>query len=353
MKENYGKAGSGVEIGMNDAIEKELKESYKKEHPSSSSEHIQLPSQIKFIEKEGKIEMLLMEEAFGKGEKNENMQEHSAAFEGWAVILKRYLGKDIKLDIAFSLNLEELNGEFEGNGHYKRFLYRVLRFEEQYSKWFSLSENLNTFLFSEGGFCEWLKKNGKDFTNNVPLKEKAVPSNDKISENWVEGTLAGQESILQDLIKKENSERNEIFCQHPVGLFSHEVTAKNEVFARGNAAVDLWTWDGDKFYAFELKYKNKMVGIITELFFYANYLYDLLIKKNFKLNEKRTKKRGYCNLLGNEFKEICAYMLVDEMHPLIDEKVLEILNDSKSTSDIKILYKMQKYKMVNGSVSLD
>lgn len=46
-------------------------------------------------------------------------------------------------------------------------------------------------------------------------------------------------------------------------------------------------------------------------------------------------------------------MLVDEMHPLIDEKVLEILNDSKSTSDIKILYKMQKYKMVNGSVSLD
>lgn len=351
MKENYGKAGSGVEIGMNDTIEKKLKERYKKEYPSSSAS-IELPSQIKFVEKEGKIEMLLMEDAIGKGAKNINMQKDPAAFEGWAVILRRYLGKDIKLDIAFPLNLEELNGEFEGNGHYKRFLYRVLRFKEQYSKWFSLSENLNTFLISEGGFCKWLKENGKDFTNNVPLKEKAVPSNDKISENWVEGTLAGQESILQDLIKKENSERNEIFCQLPVGLFSHEVKAKNEVFARGNAAVDLWTWDGDKFYAFELKYKNKMVGIITELFFYANYLYDLLIEKNFKLNEKKTKKRGYYNLLGNEFKEICAYMLVDEMHPLIDEKVLEILND-KSTSDIKILYKMQKYKMANGSVSLD
>ena len=350
MKEYDGKAKGkkeGVEIGMNDMIENELRKKYKNLY-SLPSEHIQLSSNIIFVEKEGKIEILLKEDAIGRGEKNKNMQEDPAAFEGWAVILKRYLEKDIKLGFAVPLKLEDLKGKFERNGHFNRFLYRVLRFREQY-EWFSLSEDLETI---EDGFCDWLKENRESFVNNVPLQDNKESNNDKISENWVERMLAGKESILHDVIENANSEGNEIFRQLPVGLFSDTVKAENEVFARGSAAVDLWTWDGDKLYAFELKYRNKMVGIITELFFYANYLYDLLIEKNFTLNEKNTKKRGYHNLLKNKFKEICACMLVDEIHPLIDEKVLEILNENKSTNDIKISYIMRKYNMENGCVSL-
>ena len=353
MKEYDGKAKGkkeGAEIGMNDMIENELRKKHKNLYPLSS-EHIQLSSNIKFFEKDGKIEILLKEDAIGRGEKNNNMQEDSAAFEGWAVILKRYLEKDIKLGFAVPLNLEDLKGEFEGNGHFNRFLYRALRFREQY-EWFSLSEDLETIIFAEDGFCDWLKENGESFVNNVPLQDNKESNNDKISENWVERMLAGKESILHDVIENVNSEGNEIFRQLPVGLFSNTVKRENEVFARGSAAVDLWTWAGDKLYAFELKYRNKKVGIIAELFFYANYLYDLLIEKNFTLNEKNTKKRGYHNLLKNKFKEICACMVVDEIHPLIDEKVLEILNENKSTNDIKISYIMRKYNMENGCVSL-
>lgn len=350
MKEYYGKAEDRVKIGMNDMIGEELRKKYENEH-SLPSEHIKLPSDIIFVEKEEKIEMILKEEAIGKGEKNENMQDNPAAFEGWAVVLRRYFKKDIKLGIAVSLNFEELKGKFEGNGHFNRFLYRVLRFQEQYG-WFSLSEDLKTIISADDGFDDWLKENGESFVNNVPLQDNKESNNDKISENWVERMLAGKESILHDVIENANSEGNEIFRQLPVGLFSDTVKRENEVFARGSAAVDLWTWDGDKLYAFELKYRNKMVGIITELFFYANYLYDLLIEKNFTLNEKNTKKRGYHNLLKNKFKEICACMLVDEIHPLIDEKVLEILNKNKSTNDIKISYIMRKYNMENGCVSL-
>lgn len=343
MKENYGKTGTGVEIGMNDTIIKELKESYQNKYPSSRA-RIRLPSQIKFVEKEGKIEMVLMEEAIGI-----NMQNDSAAFEGWAVILKRYLEKDIKLDIAVPLNFDELKGKFESNGHFMRFLYRVLRFQGQYSKWFSLSENLNTIM---GRFHDWLETNKEDLINNIPKQDNKELNNDKISERRVEEMMAGKENILHKIIENADSEGNEIFRQLPVGLFSDGVEAENGVFVGGNAAVDLWTWDGDKFYAFELKYnENKKVGIIAEIFFYSNYLYDLLVEKYFTLNKESTEKRGYHNLLENDFKEICTYMLVDEIHPLIDEKVLEILNENKSANDIKISYKMQKYKIENGTVS--
>ena len=201
--------------------------------------------------------------------------------EGWAVILNRYFHKNVILNLDMQSDPEEMN--WKGNGHLNRFLYRVMRFWEQYS-WFYLSENLEEILFAEGGFSDWLESN----------KEKLV---------------------------------------NPAGLFLGTVKAENEVFPGKKAAVDLWTWDEDKLYAFELKYQNQMVGMITEIFFYANYLYDLVVEKIFTLNAKSTEKRGYHNLLENEFTEICGVMMTDEIHPLIDDKVLEILNKNQFTDD--------------------
>ena len=325
---------------MNHVVEERLKK-------ESGNQHIKLPGNIEFLEREREIEMILKEEAAGKGENKKNMQEDDAAFEGWAVILNRYFHKNVILNLDIQSDPEEMN--WKGNGHFNRFLYRVMRFWEQYS-WFFLSEGLEAILFSEGGFSDWLESNKEKLVNNVPgmLTEEAKENTEKISENGIEKAMTGEESILYDVVKSDSSMKNKIFRQLPAGLFLGAVKAENEVFPGKKAAVDLWTWDEDKFYAFELKYQNQMVGIITEIFFYANYLYDLLVEKNFTLNAKSTEKRGYDNLQESEFHEICGVMTVDEIHPLIDEKVLEILNCNQFTDDDNgITYELCKYKTDN------
>lgn len=320
---------------MNHVMEERLKS-------ESGNKHIKLPGNIEFLEREQEIEMILKEEAAGKGEHKKNMQEDDAAFEGWAVILNRYFHKNVILNLDMQSDPEEMN--WKGNGHLNRFLYRVMRFWEQYS-WFYLSENLEEILFAEGGFSDWLESNKEKLVNNIPgmLTEETTENKEQTSENGIEKAMTGEESILYEIVKGDKE--NEILRQLPAGLFLGTVKAENEVFPGKKAAVDLWTWDEDKLYAFELKYQNQMVGMITEIFFYANYLYDLVVEKIFTLNAKSTEKRGYHNLLENEFTEICGVMMTDEIHPLIDDKVLEILNKNQFTDDgIKIEYQLCKYK---------
>lgn len=315
----------------------------------SGKRQIKLPGNIKFIEREQEIEIILDKEAAGKGEDHKNMQEDTAAFEGWAVILYRYFQKNVVLDIEIETDSEEMEWKLEGNGHFNRFLYRVMRFWEQYS-WFFLSEKLDAILFSEGGFSDWLESNKENLTNNIPdmpLGEEPA-GKEKISENWVERAMAGKKSVLLDVVESDIPEGNEVFRQLPAGLFLNTVKAGNEVFAGKKAAIDLWTWDEDRLYAFEVKYQNKMVGMITEIFFYGNYLNDLLVEKNFTLNQEASGKRGYDHLLENEFEEICACMVADEIHPLIDEEVLEILNRNKPMDgNLHIEYKIYKYRVEN------
>ncbi len=346
MKEHQVKTENGITNGeetqMNDVMEERL-------ISESGKKHIKLPGNIKFLEREQEIEIILKEEAAGIGEKKMNMQEDAAAFEGWAVILNRYFHKNVILNLDMQSDPEEMKGKWKGNGHFNRFLYRVMRFWEQYS-WFFLSESLEAVLFAEGGFSDWLDANKEKLVNNVPgmMAEDAEANTEKISENWIEKAMTGEESILYDIVKGDSPEKNEIFRQLPAGLFLGTVKAENEVFPGKKAAVDLWTWDEEKFYAFELKYQNQMVGMITEIFFYANYLYDLLVEKNFTLNAKSTGKRGYDNLQENEFDEICGVMTADEMHPLIDEKVLEILNHNQYTEDdFGITYQLCRYQTDN------
>lgn len=329
---------------MNHTVKEKLKEKLKKMYGKKSI-NITLPADIKFVEKDTEIEMILQKEAIGKGKKNKNMQKDAAAFEGWAVILKRYFPeKNIKLEAAVELDLEEEKENFVGNGHFNRFLYRALRFQEQY-RWFSLSLNLEKVIFGKDGFRDWIEENSQRLTNNIPKKNsvKSIEKTDQIHESWIERSMAGEESILHKVIEDDVHERNEVFRQLPVGLFLDTVATKNEVFIRKKAAIDLWTWSGEQLYIFELKYKNKKIGIITEIFFYANYMYDLHIKEYFNRDKSGSVERGYNNLLANPFTEIYAVMVADEFHPLIDDEVLQILNSNKSGKTIK--YKRVKYKM--------
>lgn len=322
---------------MNEEIMRKLQESV-------GNSSLNLTSKIQFLEtSDENLRMLLPADAV-----SDNMQNDDAAFEGWAVIIYTYFIKAEKhykhmvLDIEDFLYDEEV---FRSNRNCNRFLYRVLRFSEQYASWFLLSEKLKKAVEL---FVEFLKEVSV-LTNNTPGQEADIPAN-RDSEAAVEMLLAADDGAgLRELFKNSpiSIGGNPVNRQLPVGLFAEEVKDKSAVFPGRKAAIDMWTWNEDTFYILELKKKeNKKVGILSEVFFYANYMCDLLLTDGrFTFNEKGKAKRGYESLKElvkkEEMKRIGAIMLTDEIHPLIGGEVLDELN--RGTERKRIQYFIQKY----------
>ena len=100
-----------------------------------------------------------------------NMQHLAACFEGWATILKTYVIDSMPDKYnQVELRCSDLMLPIEpstANGHLMRFLYRVLRFKEQYD-WFSVDASLQSTvaLFKN----EILNKNKSKLVNNYPIK---------------------------------------------------------------------------------------------------------------------------------------------------------------------------------------
>lgn len=280
-------------------------------------------------------------------EKNLNMQDTNAAFEGWAAAIYAHYGKEngkkIKLDAEF-----ELEKNFEGKGHYDRFLYRVLRFSEQY-EWFVLSEKLEEVKTAFAGF---IYDNKMKLTNNYPDSKGKEPdeqeenNNGACSEHIVELWMinGGRKALCKALGIDENTT---IYNQLPVGLFKGSTATANRIFTGGKSAIDMWTITEDKFYMLELKFCNKMVGIVTEAFFYINFVRDLItLEGDFVLNKNMKKTvRGYELILDNEHKckEFCSVMLADAIHPLINKETEAVLNDNNKG----IEYRRIKYDFEN------
>ena len=105
-----------------------------------------------------------------------------------------------------------------------------------------------------------------------------------------------------------------------------EVAEKNMVFTGAKSAVDLWNISDDEFRVYELKTENKMVGIVTEAFFYSNYFYDFLVSGAFTLNRGAECDRGYPELLSSKINKIVGVLLADEFHPLINSETVKLLN---------------------------
>ena len=265
-------------------IQQYLREKYKKDS-------IKWPSHIKVeIDKENEkiktVKMTLTKEAIGlatKSKDNKNMQDNDACFEGWAVALKAAGIEKINLNV----NGISSSTDFEtGKGHYGRFLYRALRFSEQYDDWFSLAESLACVVTNFKK--EYLEDESVILCNNVPDKEAG--KNGKI-ECYIEALMAesenGKEAFLNSLkkakflnnLKKTKEEedinpKQQVYRQLPVGLFLGKVKDDNQIFTGGASAIDLWTLKDNVLQVIELKADNPMVGIITEIFFYSNYMYD-------------------------------------------------------------------------------
>jgi hypothetical protein len=231
--------------------------------------------------------------------------------------------------------------KYETLGHYCRFLYRIMKFEKQY-EWFKLSDNLTKEALNFKQYIEKSKQLGYILINNIGNKEAGTKVEHNL-ENNVEKFLAEEYHLKQLLSGCVDFGDNPVYRQLPVGLFkvktrNEEPHTENMIFTGGKSAIDLWSWKDNTFHVIELKANNKMVGIITEIFFYSNYMYDLLIKDGlFTLAEKTKKEnndRGYHYLLENEFEKINGIMLADEYHPIVNEAVLKLMNDN-SCSDLK------------------
>ena len=311
--------------------------------------NLKLPRKIKFFLEENGTQCRI--ELNNVKVQTENMQTDANAFEGWAIALYIALGKQVKIILDVDEDFNEHIG-YETNGHLGRFLYRALRFSQQYGEWFELSEQVNVAVDK---FEEYLSQHC--FTNNL-AKGKAGIKESHDNENKVEAEFANK-GIRKFILEGTDIGDNEVYRQLPVGLFrmkagrtkgTYNCSKDTMVFTGGKSAIDLWTWQDKSFKVIELKTENPMIGIITEIFFYSNYMYDFLIREwkkdvGFKLNEpcpKNKDDRGYSNIKKGNFDNITGIMIADKYHPILENN--EVIKVLKESACVNITYEKYHYK---------
>lgn len=267
-----------------------------------------------------------------------NMQVPCNAFEGWAFAEKIINNKNVELEVDFC-------DTKEGEGHWNRFLYRAMKFSEQYKAWFNLSGDLASKVDDfKKNLCEGI------CTNNPPTK--IAEDTDKIDdENAVESELS-KAGVLQNVLNIDVG--SQVFNrQLPVGLFKGKKSKENSIFTYGHSAIDLWNINEDTINVVELKTDNPMIGIITEIFFYSNYIYDFIYQNNFTLADiprvkDKANLRGYDILYNSvdELKKVRGIMLADEdkYHKLLRENKDEFLIEMNKNGIEELKYSICSYK---------
>jgi hypothetical protein len=305
------------------------------------------PKSIELAYTSPKLVMTLTKEAAGFSNPI-NMQDTRACFEAWCLIIKAKTEeqkKEPKLEIVLDvkdITVADYDGKLPKNGHWGRFLYRILKFSEQYKKWFKLSHDLEEI---KEKFKNYLDSN--KFVTSAPDKEPKEDIANYNLESYVEYLFCDSISAQKDILNLPS--RTTIDRQLPVSLFEGtKPSTTNVVFTRGKSAVDFWAVDGDTINVYELKSDNPMVGIITEIFFYSNYVHDVFISKSLDhgkghvttLKDKEETYRSYDKIGGKKVKGI---MLSNSnrkgWHSSLDKptrnKVKEIMNENDMSEAIQ------------------
>lgn len=294
------------------------------------------------------LTMTLLPKAVGLGKGDAiNMQDNAAAFEAWCFIIKAKTSIDdliIKLDVE-GLTSDMYDKDIPSTGHFGRFLYRILKFKEQYATWFSLSDELEAM---RKKFADFLSS-GK-FVNNEPSKEAEDDEDVLGTEGYVEKRFCEDDSRGKKILgfKGKNVVMNR---QLPVGLFKDEKSDATAVFTGKKSAIDFWLLYKNELNIYELKAKNKMVGILTEIFFYSNYMRDvywhksLETKRNVEILNTQKTDRSYDKLCKgiNNITKIKGWILADEFHSLITDVVINIMNDNGIKSELQ--YDKKQYDL--------
>lgn len=313
------------------------------------------PKSIELAYTSPKLVMTLTKEAAGFSNPI-NMQDTRACFEAWCLIIKAKTEeqkKEPKLEIVLDvkeITVADYDGKLPKNGHWGRFLYRILKFSEQYKKWFKLSHDLEEI---KEKFKNYLDSN--KFVTSAPDKEPKEDIANYNLESYVEYLFCDSISAQKDILNLPS--RTTIDRQLPVSLFEGtKPSTTNVVFTRGKSAVDFWAVDGDTINVYELKSDNPMVGIITEIFFYSNYVHDVFISKSLDhgkghvttLKDKEETYRSYDKIGGKKVKGI---MLSNSnrkgWHSSLDKptrnKVKEIMNKNDMSEAIQ--YEFLEYQL--------
>jgi hypothetical protein len=337
-----------VLVMKNKEAEKILQEDLGVEILSAFPENIN----IRYDNSEHILTMILLAKFAGlSSAKDINMQNDAAAFEAWALIIKAQTSIDdlkIKLDVK-GFTSDMYDKDIPSTVHFGRFLYRILKFSEQYKAWFTLSPCLEDV---KNKFAEFLADG--EFVNNVPSGEACNVETSLSLEGHVEKRFCDTDSNGKLILGFDG--RNVVMNrQLPVGLFKKRSLKDKKgkaVFTGKKSAIDFWVLDGNIFNIYELKAKNSMVGILTEIFFYSNYVRDVYWHKklqkescNVKLESPKTTDRDYDKLysISDDISKITGWLLADKFHPAITEKVLELMN--KNTIQEELQYKMKRYKI--------
>ena len=291
-----------------------------------------------------KLVMTLTQEAAGFSNPI-NMQDTRACFEAWCLIIKAKTsnsGLKIELDVD-GITVASYPGGKPANGHLGRFLYRILKFSEQYKDWFKLSPILDNL---KNKFKTYLDSHTFVTSSPSGAPKKAIANYNL--ESYVEYLFCDSISAQKDILNLPSG--TTIDRQLPVSLFEGTKSSTSGVFTGGKSAIDFWALDGDTINVYELKSDNPMVGIITEIFFYSNYVHDVFIRKNLdhgkgcvktefgtyrsynKINGKQVKgimlsnsnRKGWHSSLGKPTrKEIERIMNANGMHKAIQYEFLE------------------------------
>lgn len=303
---------------------------------------------IAYDDSEHILTMTLLPKAVGLGKGDAvNMQDNAAAFEAWCFIIKAKTSIDdlrIKLDVE-GLSSDMYDKDIPSTGHFGRFLYRILKFKEQYGTWFLLSDELKDMRKNFAAFLS----SGK-FVNNEPSKEAEDDEDALGKEGYVEKRFCDDDS-LGKLILGFSGENVVMNRQLPVGLFKGEKSDGTAAFTGKKSAIDFWLLYNNELNIYELKAKNKMVGILTEIFFYSNYMRDvywhnsLETKQNVEILNPQKTDRSYnklCKGIENITK-ITGCILADEFHPLITDDVISIMNHNVTGNELQ--YDKKQYDL--------
>lgn len=282
-----------------------------------------------------------------------NMQDTKACFEAWCLIIKAKTktsnpGLKIELNVN-GITVASYHGGKPANGHLGRFLYRILKFSEQYAGWFQLSPILDN-----------LKNNFKTYLDShkfVTSAPSGGPKKDIANynlESYVEYLFCDSISAQKDILGLSSG--TTIDRQLPVSLFDATKSNTTGVFTGGKSAIDFWAVDGDTINVYELKSDNPMVGIITEIFFYSNYVHDVFISNSLDhgkghvttLKDKEETYRSYDKIGGKKVKGI---MLSDSnrkgWHSSLDAlsrtEIKEIMNENDMSEAIQ--YEFLEYQL--------
>jgi len=293
---------------------------------------LSLPGNIHFKCTDKMVQMHITENAI-----KQNMQSDENAFEGWALVLKRWTKYE-----KVSISWESKKESDIDNGHYQRFLYRVSNFARDFKGWFSVEPE------SVGLLNDSQIKDSGSYLLNSPAKNRKttlLPTDNINTERILE--LKFTKPPWSDVLEKI-TDASFIDRQLPVGVFNEKINKDTSIFTGGKSAIDLWgiNDNNNDLLLFELKGSdNNKIGIISELYFYSCIMRWLKSGSGLLKHENPDERLEKVTKPG----KIKAYFLVPRIHPLIDSELVRILNDGLSPG-IEFDYLLYEEDSVKGSI---